>query len=338
MISLHTILSEKELEKAKKARFPGFSTPMLATLSEDYFDDANWIYERKLDGVRCLVCIHDGEVTLFSRNKNDISTTYPELELSLKNQNYPNLIVDGEIVAFDGKATNFSRLQNRMQLKDPAKIKATTTKVFLYLFDMLYYQDMDLTQVPLRYRKKVLKKVLQWHSPIRYVVHKNHYGKAFLEQSCRDAWEGIIAKNASSTYVHSRNKNWLKFKCSLGQELVIAGFTDPEGERVGFGAMLVGYYKDDKLHYAGKVGTGFDDQFLMTWRKKFDAIAQAKSPFVDFEVNKGHIHWLKPHYVGQFGFSEWTKTNKLRHPRFLGMRNDKDPKSVVRETPDASQQ
>lgn len=332
MAELDHILSAEELKKTKSVKFPGFKTPMLATLTDDYFDDPNWIYERKLDGVRCLVCIQNGKVNLFSRNENDISSTYPELKNALKESNYPNLIIDGEIVAFDGKVTSFSRLQSRMQLKDSAKIKATTTKVFLYVFDILYYQDSDLTQVPLRSRKKVLKKVLNWTTPIRYVVHKNEYGKTFLEQACVDSWEGIIAKNSTSAYVHSRNKNWLKFKCSLGQELVIAGFTDPEGERVGFGALLVGFYKGKDLYYAGKVGTGFDDQFLKIWRKKFDAITQTNSPFVDFIVDKKHIHWLQPLYVGQFGFSEWTKTNKLRHPRFLGMRDDKDPKKVIKET------
>lgn len=334
MDEIKAILSDKELEKVKVADFPGFSSPMLATLTDDYFDDPNWIYERKLDGVRCLVCINDGEVQLFSRNENDISKTYPELTKALKENDYPNLIVDGEIVAFDGNLTSFSTLQNRMQLKNPAKIKATKTRVFLYLFDIIYYNDADLTKVPLRSRKKILKNVLNWHAPIRYVTHKNQYGKVFLKQACKDHWEGIIAKDAASAYVHSRNKNWLKFKCSFEQELVIAGFTDPEGERVGFGAMLVGFYENGKLHYAGKVGTGFDDHFLTTWRENFDAIEQSNSPFVDFDVQKQNIHWLKPKYVGQFGFSEWTKTNKLRHPRFLGMRDDKDPKSVVKETPD----
>lgn len=330
---LKSIISENALEKVERSKFPGFSPPMLATLTEEYFDDANWIYERKLDGVRCLVCINDGKVRLFSRNENDISQTYPELTETLEKNNYPDLIVDGEIVAFDGKVTSFSRLQNRMQLKDAAKIKATTTKVFLYLFDIIYYKDVDLTKVPLRSRKKILKKVFSWQDPVRFVMHRNQYGKEFLEQACKNRWEGIIAKSAISTYVHARNKNWLKFKCSLGQELVIAGFTDPEGERLGFGALLVGFYLDGNLHYAGKVGTGFDDKFLTTWRKKFDAILQPTSPFVDYKVHKENIHWLTPKYVGQFGFSEWTKTNKLRHPRFLGMRDDKDPLSVVKEQP-----
>lgn len=326
------MLSAEDFKKLKKKDFPGFVNPMLATLTEDYFDDAKWIYERKLDGVRCLISMENGKANLYSRNENNISKSFPELKTALEKNKYNDFIVDGEIVAFDGMTTSFQKLQGRMQLKDSKKIEATKIKVFLYLFDMLYYEGFELTQLPLKSRKKILKKVFTWKSPIRYTPHRNKKGTEFLKEACKKAWEGLIAKDSQSTYVHSRSKSWLKFKCSQGQELVIGGFTKPEGERKGFGALLVGYYKQGKLMFAGKVGTGFDDAFLEKWREKFDKIEIKNSPFNNYEKNnQGRNHWIKPKYVGQIGFTEWTKSNKLRHPRFLGMRDDKDAKQVVKE-------
>ncbi|WP_034258705.1 non-homologous end-joining DNA ligase [Aequorivita capsosiphonis] len=332
MKKLKDILTEKNLAKLKKTDFPGFQQPMLATLTEDYFDDPQWIYERKLDGVRCLVLIENGKAKLFSRNENDMSQTYPELKDALEETKYPNLILDGEIVAFDGNTTSFSKLQNRMQLKDEEKIHDTSVKVYLYLFDILYCENFSLTDLPLKNRKKILKNTLEWHSPIRYSTHRNENGKEYLKTACDKGWEGLIAKDGTAAYVNSRSKKWLKFKCSKGQELVIGGFTEPQGERRGFGAMLVGYYEKGELFYAGKVGTGFDDAFLRKWRKIFDKIETKSSPFKNYNEKKdGKNHWIKPKYVGQFGFTEWTKTNKLRHPRFLGMRDDKDAKEVTKE-------
>lgn len=334
MKKLQEIVSKKEVRKLKKSAVPGFIPPMLATLTDDYFDDPAWIYERKLDGVRCLVVVKKGKVTLYSRNRNDISAVYPEIKAALERSVQHDLIADGEIVAFKGKVTSFSTLQNRMQLKDPGKVSRSGVKVFLYLFDLPFFEGYDLTDLPLKERKKILRNGLNWQDPIRYTSHRNETGKEYLQSACEKGWEGIIAKNGSSPYVNSRNRNWLKFKCSLGQELVIGGFSEPQGERTGFGALLVGYYQGDSLQYAGKVGTGFDDEFLNEWRKKFDRIQRKSSPFENFsDTKKGTNHWLEPKYVGQFGFTEWTKTNKLRHPRFLGMRSDKDPKTVVKEVP-----
>lgn len=331
-MEIQKILKPEELDIIKKIKHPEFMQPMLATLTEEYFDDKDWIYERKLDGVRCLVSIKAGKATLFSRNQNDITHSYFELPQAMEKHNYPDLIAVGEIVAFEGNNTSFSKLQGRMQLKDKKKLQETQVKIYLYLFDIFFYDGYILNELVLRSRKKILKNAITWESNIRYSNHRNGNGIKFLEEACNKNWEGIIAKNAVSTYVHGRSKQWLKFKCDAGQELVIGGFTEPQGEREGFGAMLVGYYKEGNLQYAGKVGTGFDDAFLRKWRKEFDKIIQKSSPFVDFnKSNTDSIYWIKPQYVGQFGFTEWTKTNKLRHPRFLGMRDDKEPKKVVKE-------
>jgi DNA ligase D-like protein (predicted ligase) len=333
-MSWKDLIAEKHLETIAEEAFPGFVQPMLATLTDEYFDDVQWIYERKLDGVRCLAVVQDGTAKLWSRNEKDLSNSYPELVEALTSRKMPNLIADAEIVAFDGKISSFSKLQNRMQIKDPSKARNTGVKVYLYIFDLLHYDGYNITQLPLLQRKKILKNVFSWKDPLRFTSHRKENGKAYHNEACKKGWEGIIAKDSQSAYVHSRSKKWLKFKCDKGQELVIGGFTEPQGERAGFGALLVGFFEDGKLKYAGKVGTGFDDAFLTKWREKFNRIERKTSPFHDFnDTNNDRNHWITPKYVGEFGFTEWTENNKLRHPRFLGIRRDKNAKEVKKETP-----
>lgn len=330
MEKLDKILAPSDFKKTRVASLRGFTPLMKATLTEDYFDDPNWIYERKLDGIRCEVVIKQGKVSLYSRNQNSLTDDYPQIAKSLKEKNYPDLVLDGELVAFEGNQTSFSQLQARKQLT-PGK---AAVDIYFYVFDIIYYDGFTLKELSLRSRKKILKKVLDWDDPIRFTPHRNKEGLTYFEEACEKGWEGIIAKNATSEYVASRSKNWLKFKCTHQQELVIGGFTEPQGERKGFGALLVGYFKKGKLYYAGKVGTGFDDAFLKKWRANFNKITQKESPFHDFNDTKMETNnWITPKYVGQFGFTEWTKTNKLRHPRFLGMRLDKEATEVVKETP-----
>lgn len=306
---------------------------MKASLTDDYFDDPDWIYERKLDGVRVLVVKDGSEAKLFSRNKKLMNDTYPELEDPCKNLSSESYIADGEIVAFDGKLTSFSKLQKRMQVKDREKARSLNPKVYLYLFDLIYLDNYDLSKLPLRSRKKLLSELLDSKEDrIRYTTHRNEDGIKYYKEACEKGWEGVIAKDATSTYAHSRSKKWLKFKCASGQELVIGGFSEPQGSRKGFGALLVGFYDNDDFKYAGKVGTGYDDAFLEKWRPKLDKIERKTSPFSDYADDKGgKYHWVQPKYVGEFGFTEWTNDNKLRHPRFQGMRQDKQPKDVVKE-------
>ncbi|MFO7744296.1 MAG: non-homologous end-joining DNA ligase [Psychroflexus sp.] len=332
---LKDLIEQDVFEKAKEKKFPGFVKPMLATLTDDYFNDSEWIYERKLDGERCEILIENAKVFIYSRNEKKLNSTYPELVEALEKEKYPNLILDGEIVTFDGDLTSFSKLQNRMQLKNSEDARKSDVKVYLYVFDIMYYQDYAIDQFSLKARKKILKAALTWDDPVRFVAHRNEDGKAFHKEACQKGWEGIIAKDGESTYVHSRSKKWLKFKCAKGQELVIGGFTEPEGERLGFGALLVGYYEKNALMFAGKVGTGFDDEFLKKWREKFNQIEQDFSPFENFDNDEnGANHWIKPKYVGEFGFTEWTDDNKLRHPRFLGIRDDKEAEQVTKEVPE----
>ena len=314
---------------------PDWTKPMLATLVHDTFSDPEWIYERKLDGERCLAFVKDGEVTLYSRNRKELNVSYPEIEAAFEEKNLPDLIADGEIVAFDGQRTSFSRLQGRMQVKDREEAHQSGIAVFYYLFDLLHFAGYQLTGLSLRERKKVLQRALGFADPLRYLNHVNKTGEAYHREACEKGWEGVIAKDASAKYVHSRSKKWLKFKCTRGQEFVIVGYTDPAGSRVEFGALLLGYHDEDgQLRYAGKVGTGFDDDFLKSFGKTLKSLERKTSPIDCGDVpDTDGVHWVRPEQVGEVGFTEWTEDNKLRHPRFLGLRRDKQAAEVVREEP-----
>lgn len=306
--------------------------PMLAKLTHDEFSSKNWIYERKLDGVRCIVYKDGKNVKIFSRNKNSMNSTYPALVKAIEALGEQKFIADGEIVAFKGKLTSFSELQKRMNLRDPDKVKGHNTAVYYYLFDLLHIEDLNLTELPLLERKKILRKRINFKDPLRFTAHRKEKGLEFLEEACIKKWEGLIAKKADSKYVSSRSPNWLKFKCSNQQEFVIGGYTKPSGSRIGFGALLLGYYHNGDLLYAGKVGTGFNDEFLADMHVKMKKLEIDKPEFFNSkEIKSRNVHWIKPRLVGQVSFTEWTKDNKLRHPSFLGLRDDKEAKEVVKE-------
>ena len=287
--------------RGEPAPHPAWMPPMLATLTDKRFSDPNWIYERKLDGERALCFRHGDTVRLLTRNRKEIGDTYPELREALAKLKCRDFVVDGEIVAFDKNVTSFSRLQQRMQIKDPEEARRSGVAVFYYIFDIPYLDGRALDRLPLRERKALLKRALSFERPLRYTAHRNETGEAYLEQACGKGWEGIIVKRADAPYRHARSTDWLKFKCAKGQELVIGGFTDPQGCRIGFGALLVGYYDDGALQYAGKVGTGYDDAFLENFRARMDGIERKTSPFAG-AVKEKNVHWISPVLVGEFGF------------------------------------
>jgi len=187
----------------------------------------------------------------------------------------------------------------------------------------------------LRERKTLLKQVIYLEDPLRFSLHRDAQGEAYYGGACRKGWEGLIAKRVDSRYVSGRSKDWLKFKCLNQQEFVIVGYTDPQDERIGFGALLLGYYKGDKLKYAGKVGTGYDEEMLRRLHQRLAPLERETSPFADKDVPQRKVHWVTPELVVEVGFTEWTRGDKLRHPHFLGLRRDKEPGEVVREKPDA---
>lgn len=316
-----------------KKPMPSFEQPMLCTLTKHHFSDKNWIYERKFDGERCLIIKNGSNVILKSRNDKSLNESYPEIHDAVKKFNANQIILDGEVVAFAGNNTSFSKLQSRLGLTNREKALATGVPVYIYVFDILYFDGYDLTHLPLVTRKSILKKAIPFKDPFRFTIHKNEKGEAYFNLACKKGWEGVIAKRRDSRYQHKRSLDWLKFKCVANQELIIGGYTEPQRSRVGFGALLVGYYKEGKLIFAGKVGTGFNEQFLTEFQKKLQKIEIKKNPFAStFKSTRG-IHFVKPILVAEIGFEEWTKDNKLRQPRFQGIRYDKKAKDVVQEKP-----
>jgi DNA ligase D-like protein (predicted ligase) len=324
-------LPENERKKLRKKKLPPWTAPMLATLTDERFSDPDWIFERKLDGERVLVLCQGKRVRLLSRNKKLLNNTYPELIDAYRKQPNGSFIVDGEVVAFQGRITSFSRLQGRMKLIDPEEARKSRIAIYHYLFDLLFLDGYDTTRLPLRHRKMLLRKALKFTGPLRFSAHRTEKGEKLYKEACKAGLEGLIAKNADSEYVHSRSRDWLKFKCVNEQEFVVGGYTDPKGSRVGFGALLVGCYKGKQLKYAGMVGTGYDDELLRGLGKKLRKIEKDAPPFSKDSLPKKNVHWVKPKLVGQVGFTEWTGDGKLRHPRFKGLRRDKKPKDVVRE-------
>ncbi|HSL19173.1 MAG TPA: non-homologous end-joining DNA ligase [Methylomirabilota bacterium] len=304
---------------------------MLATLTHDHFSDPDWIYERKLDGERCLAFRDGDRVRLLSRNRKQLNDSYPELEEAVAGQPENDFVIDGEIVAFSGNVTSFQRLQARMQVKDRDQARASGVAVHLYVFDILHLDGQGTEKLPLRARKGMLKRALDFGDRLRFTVHRNESGEAWLEEACRRGWEGLIAKDAAAPYVHSRSKKWLKFKCGHQQELVIGGYTEPEGDRTGFGALLLGYHDDGELVYAGKVGTGFDDDTLRRLGQRLASRERSTPPYDRGQLPSKGVHWVRPDLVAEVGFTEWTSGGRLRHPRFLGLRWDKDAEDVVRE-------
>jgi DNA ligase D-like protein (predicted ligase) len=325
-------LDEREREALESSAHPEWLAPMLATLTHDRFSSPEWIFEPKFDGERALAFRDGDRVRLMSRNRKKLNSTYPELAQALTDTTIDDFVLDGEIVAFETGISGFARLQGRMQISDRGQAEASDVEVYFYVFDLPYLQGYRLDELTLRRRKALLKNVFDFGHRIRYTGHRNEAGEDYHRYACQQGWEGVIAKRADSPYRHSRSMDWLKFKCSNGQELVIGGFTEPQGQRAGFGALLVGYYDDDNLRYAGKVGTGYDDDFLKSFRRKLDKLERKTCPFAD-EVDESGVHWVSPKLVGEFSFTEWTSEGKLRHPRFIGLRRDKNPTDVVREEP-----
>jgi DNA ligase D-like protein (predicted ligase) len=290
------------------------------------------MYERKFDGERCLAYRSGERLRLMTRNKQQVNSTYPELTAALAAQDCADFIVDGEVVAFAGSRTSFEKLQQRLGVRNPGADLRAAVPVYFYLFDVLWANGRDVRELPLRERKQLLRRLLSFGDPIRYTTHRVNNGEAYYGYACANGWEGLVVKRADAQYQPGRSKDWLKFKCQAGQEFVIGGYTDPKGTRIGFGALLLGYYDPDgRLAYAGKVGTGFDDATLASLASTLSGLERPQPPFDRGSLPRSGVHWVEPRLVGQVAFSEWTRAGELRHPRFEGLRRDKAPGSVTRE-------
>lgn len=305
---------------------------MLATLTEELPAGGHWLYEPKLDGVRAMAFVSGGRVRLYSRNRKPLESAYPELVEALATAVRGDAVLDGEIVAPDRYGrSSFARLQQRMQLRDAARAAGSGVKVEFYLFDCPFYEGIDLTGIPLLDRKAVLRDVVWFDGPIRFTPFRTTGSAAMLRDACAKGAEGIIAKRADSRYLSVRSPDWLKIKCVRQQEFVIGGYTAPQGSRERLGALLVGYYDDGVLRYAGKVGTGYGRAALELLYQRLQPLHRRTSPFAPGPLPTGAVQWVTPRLVAQVGFSEWTEAGLLRHPRYLGLREDKAAREVRRE-------
>jgi ATP-dependent DNA ligase len=289
--------------------FPEWLEPMAATLTQERFTGPEWVFERKLDGIRLMAYKQGADVALWSRNRLPQNGAYPAVVDAVRALPARNLILDGEATGVWGKPG----------------------RVAYHVFDILWHDDKDLTPLPLDQRIVVLN-TLPLRSPLVRV--ESLTDQAPWDRACREGWEGVIAKRRSAPYEHRRSPHWLKMKCEASQEFVVGGFTDPQGARVGLGALLVGYYDHGEFVFAGKVGTGFDTKLLLELRARLDALEIPRSPFVRATgLPRLRAHWVRPEVVVQVAFIEWTVHGKLRHSRLLGVRTDKSPADVVRESP-----
>ncbi|MDF1606481.1 non-homologous end-joining DNA ligase [Nocardioides sp. YIM 152315] len=310
---------------------PDVPQPALATLSHERDWSDGWIYERKLDGQRCLAVRTSRGTHLYSRSGRDVTVAFPEIAEALERQASTDFVVDGEVVAFEGSRTSFSRLQPRIHLSSAEKARRSGVAVYFYVFDVLRTDGDDVRRERLLDRKRRLRGLLTWEEPIRYTPHRVRGGEEWFGRVCEKGWEGLIAKRADSSYPTGRTKDWLKFKCESGQELVIVGWTDPEGSRVALGALLLGYHRGNDLVYAGKVGTGFSQAVLRDLHGRLAELERGDSPCTVGQLPRKDVHWAEPELVAEVAFTEWTGAGQLRHPRYLGLRTDKPASEVVRE-------
>jgi len=280
---------------------PDWLEPMAATLTQERFSGGDWLFERKFDGIRLLAYKRGSKVQLFSRNR--LPQHLPAVAAAIAELPVDEAILDGE-VAWDGHSG-------------------------YHIFDILWLNGRSVTALPLEERRALLK-TLPFNPPLRRVTLLRDANP--WERASREGWEGVIAKRRGSPYEHRRSKHWLKMKCEASQELVVGGFTDPQGMRVGLGALLVGYYSGDDFVFAGKIGTGFDTKLLLDLRRRLDAVEIPASPFTKAKgLPRLRAHWVRPEIVVQVAFIEWTVHGKLRHPRLIGVRFDKNPREVTRE-------
>jgi len=299
------------------SKIPFRVSPMLATLVAEPFSRKNWAFEEKYDGVRMLAYKEGSGVSLISRNGTDRTSRYPAVVAELTKLDADTLLLDGEIVIFG--ADRVSRFQLLQQGKgQPAYA----------VFDCLYRDGRDLRHAPLAARRTALEQALRSRGAVRLAERLGENGIAAFEAAVKRGLEGVVGKDASSPYTEGRSKSWLKVKVNQREEFVIGGFTAPEGSRQHFGALLLGAYLQDRLQYVGKVGSGFSDEILGSLHQRMKRLARTTSPFSS-EVREKSATFVAPKLVAQIAFTERTKDGKLRHPVYLGLRDDKSAREVV---------
>jgi bifunctional non-homologous end joining protein LigD len=293
---------------------------MLATLVDAPFTRENWIFEEKYDGVRMLAYKEGSRVSLISRNAINRTERYPHIAEFIRGLKADTALLDGEIVVFDSKGVSRFQLLQRSEGHSQYAV-----------FDCLYRNGQDLRRRVLSERRRVVESLISHNEDLLLSAILSGDGLGAFKIASKRGLEGVVAKNLNSFYESRRSREWLKVKVHQQQEFVIGGFTKPKGSRADFGALLLGVYDESGLRYVGKVGTGFDDKSLSTLHRKFRQLIQSKSRFIGDDVDGRDVTFVKPNLVAQISFTEWTGDGKLRHPVYLGLRDDKDPKNVHRE-------
>ena len=322
-----------DLHPVRKSAMPPRVEPMLATLTDRPFSDPNWLFEIKWDGVRVLAWLSDEGLTLRSRNNIDITKRYPELASLSKQFGAREAILDGEIVALDDHGhSNFERLQQRMHVQSPSATLVSQVPVIYFIFDVLYCDGHDLRQAPLLQRKQLLQSLLHDSEPFRYADHQLQQGKELYELAKEHGLEGIVAKRADSVYVSERSMNWLKIKITSTVDAVVGGWSAPRTNALSFGSLLLGLYDGKKLRFIGHVGSGFDTAKQKEIGHKLKDLAAPKSPFDSVPKTNEKPTWVTPELVARVKFSGWTNEHALRHPVFVGLREDIRPTDCTWES------
>src|SRR5258705_1190019 len=321
----------KKILGARKSPLPKFIEPQLATLVKEPPSGDEWLHELKFDGYRMLCRIDRGRVRVWSRNGKDWTEKFQSVVEAVKSLKTRSAMLDGEIVIVDAQGrSSFQKLQRAMG-------KATITGFAYEVFDLIYLDGFSLTQTPLKHRKELLKNLVgsNSHGVIRYSEHINGSGDEFFKHACEYGIEGIVSKLANSHYESTRNRNWLKVKCAKQQDFVIAGYTPSSKGLPGFGSIVLGVYEKAKLVYAGRVGTGFTFKQRSDLKKQLDKLSRQTSPLAVVPKDPGlrQTHWTEPKMIAEVAFTEWTSEGSIRHPSFQGLREDKNPKEVVKEEP-----
>jgi bifunctional non-homologous end joining protein LigD len=319
---------------AKKSPLPVFAEPMLATLTDEAFDNPDWVFESKFDGWRALARVDADGVHLISRNRHSLDPMFPEL-LTAEGLGARSCLIDGEIVALDDEGTpRFQLLQNRLK----GKGSDGPGRIIFYAFDLIHLDGYDLTPCTLLERKAMLQRILPKGGAWRYSEHFAARGKEIFRKAVKLGLEGVVAKRADSPYRGGRGPDWLKIKTKLRQEIVIGGYTEPRRSRILFGSLVAGLYRDGKLHFVGHVGGGFNAKLLKEVYGFMRPHETKKCPFAQVPKTNEKVCWVEPKLVAEVEFAEWTGDGRMRQPIFMGLRPDKDPKSCVRETPKATEE
>lgn len=325
---------QKICDGARENSLPAIINPMLATLVDKPFSDADWLFETKWDGIRAVCFIDRGKPRFISRNQNDLTAQYPELADIGDAVRARQVILDGEIVALDERGVSrFQLLQPRMGRKNKAEIArlAASTRIAYYVFDLIYLNGFDLSSCKLIDRKSLLEGILKSAKNVRFSDHVIGEGDALYREIAKIPLEGMVAKRLDSPYVQKRSRDWLKIKTIQESEVVIGGYTQPRHSRGFFGALVVGLYDRDGLHYVGHIGGGFNEKLLKQIHAQLQSLKTNKCPFVEPPMTNEPVQWVKPELVAQVKFAEWTADRRLRQPIFLGMREDKEPRECVFE-------